>query len=100
MKEYPIIRMSVPVKPEELEQAYKDGMLRKDQLVDQKYYAGDCRNASCARWDAKTERFTYMRYKFGQSFPEEINHPADDDSHDLFTPFEEIEPEAHQVIVD
>jgi hypothetical protein len=82
--------LSNPIKPGELEQAYKDGMIRKSDLKDGKTYLGDCRNASVATWHADKNCFTYQRTKFGSTFPEDIFHPEDDDGFDIFTPFEEI----------
>ena len=82
--------LSNPVKPEELEKAYTDGMIRKEDLKDGKSYKGHCRNASVAVWHADKVKFTYQRTKFGATFPEDINHPADDNGFDLFTPHEEV----------
>ena len=98
MKDYPYIAFSNPIKPEELELAYNKGMLKKVQLEHGKYYGGDCRNASVARWNKIQNCFTYIRTKFGSKFPEDIFHPEDDDGCDVFTPFEEIEPEEHQKV--
>lgn len=85
-----LFHFSIPAKPEELEQAYKDGMIRKSDLKDGKSYKGHCRNASVAVWHADKGCFTYQRTKFRDTFPEDINHPEDDDGFDLFTPIEEI----------
>ena len=82
--------LSNPVKPEELEAAYAQGMIRKSELKDGVSYKGRCRNASVAVWNAEKGRFTYQRTKFGSTFPEDINHPEDDNGFDLFTPYEEI----------
>lgn len=60
--------------------------IHKKYLRDGEYYAGTCRNASVARWDAKENKFYYWRTKFGQSFIEDIRHPEDDDKYDLFYP--------------
>jgi hypothetical protein len=59
-------------------------IIPKSELVDGAYYAGHCRNASVARWDARTQQFYYIRHKFGDTFVEGINHPEDDDGFDLF----------------
>jgi len=60
--------------------------VQKQNLVDGAYYEGRCRNAELARWFAKENRFTYWREKFGATFLEDINHPADDNGFDLFYP--------------
>lgn len=87
-----------PVTPEWLEKAAQHGMVAKDKLVDGRYYAGDCRNASVAQWRADHGVFVYMRTKFGSTFPEDICHPADDDGFDLFVPLHEVEPKENQKI--
>ena len=81
---------SKPVKPEELELAYSQGMIRKSDLKNCVSYKGHCRNASVAVWRSDKGVFTYIRSKFGSTFPEDINHPEDDNGFDLFTPYEEI----------
>lgn len=48
------------------------------------YYAGRCRNASVARWDAKQGRFRHWRTKFGSTFLEEISCPEDETQFDVF----------------
>lgn len=63
------------------------GGIPKEELVIGKTYIGYCRNASEAIWDG--EKFTYMRTKFGYTYPEDINHFQDDDGHDLFVPIRE-----------
>ena len=60
------------------------GGIPKDKLIVGKTYIGDCRNAREAVWDGK--KFTYMRTKFGSTYPETINHFQDDDGYDLFVP--------------
>ena len=60
------------------------GGIPKDKLIVGKTYIGDCRNAREADWDG--EKFTYMRTKFGSTYPETINHFQDDDGYDLFVP--------------
>lgn len=85
-----IFSLSNPIKPGELEQAYKEGMIRKSDLKDGKSYKGHCRNASVAIWQQEKDCFVYQRTKWGSTFPEDINHPEDDDGFDLFTPYEEI----------
>ena len=60
------------------------GGITKDKLIVGETYIGDCRNASEAVWNG--ERFTYMRTKFGTTYPEDINHFQDDDGYDVFVP--------------
>ena len=60
------------------------GGIPKEELIVGETYIGDCRNASEAVWNG--ERFTYMRVKFGYTYPEDINHFQDDDGYDLFVP--------------
>lgn len=82
--------------------AILNGLLSKQHLVDGRYYYGHCRNARVARWDANgkprgvedgpTGRFVHIRHKFGDSFPESINHPEDDNGYDFFIPVAEIQP--------
>lgn len=60
------------------------GGIPKYKLEIGKTYIGDCRNASEAVWNGKV--FTYMRTKFGYTYPEDINHFEDDDGYDLFVP--------------
>ena len=60
------------------------GGIPKDKLIVGKTYIGDCRNAREAVWNG--EKFTYMRTKFGSTYPETINHFQDDDGYDLFVP--------------
>lgn len=77
---------------------YEAGVLRKEQLLDGKYYRGRCRNATVAQWNEKENCFWYMRHKFGAVFAEKINHLQDDDFTDLFFPLREIEPDEDQII--
>ena len=96
-KEYPILNLKAPI---DLEACYAAGMIRMSDLVDGKYYGGDCRNASVAKWNATKQCFTYMRSKFGDVFPEDINPPELDDGFDLFTAFEEVIPTKSQRIIE
>ena len=63
------------------------GAIPKKDLIVGKTYIGHCRNASEAVWNGT--RFTYQRYKFGSTFPEDINHFEDDNGSDLFIPIKE-----------
>ena len=60
------------------------GAIPKKDLIIGKTYIGECRNASEATWNGHT--FVYERYKFGDTFDEEINHFEDDNGYDLFVP--------------
>lgn len=87
-----------PVTDEWLQEAYGAGMVPRSELKDGVYYYGNCRNARVAMWSALKNQFTYMRSKFGHTFPEDIKHPVDDDGYDLFVPVCEIEPEELELI--
>ena len=60
------------------------GLIPKRELVHKQWYLGTCRNASQARWNAETQKFEYLRTKFGWTFWDEIEHPEDDCGYDLF----------------
>ena len=62
------------------------GAIPKKDLEDGQTYTGECRNASEAVWHADKQKFTYLRYKWGSSFNEDINHFEDDNFYDLFVP--------------
>lgn len=72
------------------------GAIPKSELIDGIEYEGSCRNASKAIWDANSEKFIYLRTKFGMTYKEEINHFEDDDGYDLFVPLKEIENDNSQ----
>lgn len=55
-------------------------------LEDGKYYFGSCRNASVARWSAKTKEFFHWRTKFMNTFIETIGNPVDEQVYDAFVP--------------
>ena len=67
------------------------GAIPKDKLVVGKTYFGSCRNADKAIWLG--DKFEYIRYKWGNSYQEKINHFEDDDGFDLFVPIREIKDE-------
>ena len=69
------------------EELIKHGAIPLDKLEVGKTYIGRCRNAHEAVWNGK--RFVYQRYKFGFTYPEEINHFQHDNGYDLFIPFKE-----------
>jgi hypothetical protein len=69
--------------------------ISKSELEHGAYYAGSCRNASVARWDATHGHFRHRRTKFGQTFIEEIKCPEDESQFDVFVTDRKIEaPEA------
>lgn len=65
------------------------GAIPKDKLVKGKTYIGTCRNTSEAIWLG--DKFEYIRYKFGCTYPEKINHFQNDDGYDVFVPLKEKE---------
>lgn len=86
-----------PITTPELYQNYvipnfiRCGAIPKDKLVVGKTYFGSCRNADKAIWLG--DKFEYIRYKWGNSYQEKINHFEDDDGFDLFVPIREINSE-------
>ena len=68
----------------------KDRRIPKRFLEHGHYYAGMCRNASLARWDATTQQFFHWRVKFGNRFIESIKCFEDDERYDVFLPFVDI----------
>jgi hypothetical protein len=71
--------------------------IAKKDLAHGAYYYGRCRNATIARWNAKTEKFFYFRNKFGETFIEEICHPEDDKLYDVFIVEKEIDPPVKKI---
>lgn len=63
-------------------------LIPKNELVAGTTYPGECRNASEAEWTG--DHFVYRRYKWGNTFLEDINHYEDDDGYDVFVPIEVI----------
>lgn len=95
------VYMNTPLRTdEELEAAYAQGLLRKEELEDGGYYQGLCRNAQVARWHAGAQRFVHLRTKFGSTFYEAIRHPADERNYDVFRVLKRVEPEPAQVLDD
>jgi hypothetical protein len=88
--EYGVPYVQIPQcenKEEELfvqEELIKHGAIPLDKLEVGKTYIGRCRNAHEAVWNG--EKFVYQRYKFGFTYPEEINHFQNDNGYDLFLP--------------
>lgn len=64
------------------------GAIPKSELKVGDRYKGYCRNASEAVWLG--DKFEYIRYKFGDTFKETINHFEDDNGYDLFVPYEKL----------
>ena len=58
--------------------------IAKKDLVHGAYYKGRCRNANEARWNAERECFIHWRTKFNTTFLEEIKHPEDEKTFDVF----------------
>lgn len=80
------LRILLKTKPCDAAAMVAAGMIAKRDLVDGATYIGFCRNSTEAVWHVDKQRFTYMRTKFRDTFPEDINHPEDDDGFDLFVP--------------
>ena len=72
--------------PVDLEGAIAAGMISLQDLEDGVLYAGTCRNAQQARWNAARQKFVYKRTKLGSTFNGEVNHPEHDTGYDLFVP--------------
>ena len=85
----------IPILPiEELKEhvwpkLYEAGAIAKKDLIVGHVYLGNCRNASKAVWK-ENGTFEYMRYKWGFTYPEEINHFEDDDEYDVYVPIKDI----------
>lgn len=58
--------------------------IAKADLVHGEYYAGRCRHAREARWNAHREKFVHWRTKFNHRYLEEICHPEDEQNFDVF----------------
>lgn len=72
------------------EQYAKGRLIPVGDLKDQAIYAGNCRNARSAMWNAEDRSFIYPRYKFGDTFLDKVNSVEDDNGFDLFLPHFEI----------
>lgn len=70
----------------DIPRAEANGMIAKHELRDGAMYAGYCRNAGTAVWNAKLDRFIIERTKFGDRIDEALPHPADDEGFDVFVP--------------
>ena len=65
------------------------GAIAKKDLEVDVWYTGDTRNANRAKWNGK--EFEYIRYKFGYTFTDTVNHFEDDDDYALFVPLKKEE---------
>ena len=65
--------------------------IRKKDLIHGAYYKGRSRNASEARWDGDRNVFVHWRYKFGETFLDELRHPEDEQVYDVFVAYEKID---------
>lgn len=70
-----------------------EAFLPKAALVHGTYYAGQCRNASVARWHAGAQRFVHWQHELGHRFLHDICHPDDEQRYDAFFAFKPITPE-------
>jgi hypothetical protein len=84
----------------QLEKAYAAGMMAKAKLEDGRYYRGECRNASIARWCAELQAFVHWTFTMGGWHLDLIHHPEDEKRYDVFLAFERIEPATDDVIPD
>lgn len=64
------------------------GAIPKEKLELGCEYEGHCRNSDTAIW--RGEYFEYVRYKFGDTYIEKINHFEDDDGYDVFVPYKKL----------
>ncbi len=74
--------------------------IAKSELEHGAYYAGRCRNASVARWDADKQKFLHWRTKFNETFLEEICHPEDDTMFDVFVVESKIDSPVKEIPLD
>lgn len=71
--------------------------IAKADLEHGAYYAGRCRNASEARWDARSQKFFHWRVKWGHKYIEDISHPEDEKDFDVFVVEKKIEVIAEEI---
>ena len=67
-------------------------------LIGGNYYAGTCRNANIARWNAETQLFTHWREKHGHKFTETIEYWLPEGRYDGFVPLFNLGSDAPQPI--
>lgn len=72
-------------------------MIGKAALVHGAYYAGICRHATVARWDASREQFRHWRTKFAATYLQYIRHPDDDTVFDVFIPHRQLEAAEREI---
>ena len=72
---------------------YEQVMIQKRFLIHGNYYAGKCRNAAIARWNAPTETFWHWRTKFASTYQEEIGYWDPEGRWDEFIPVIDLGPE-------
>lgn len=86
----------IPEIPKVSEETYKEyiipnlircGAIPKSKLIEGKTYLGSCRNTNKAIWNGSC--FEYDRFKFGETYLDQVNHFEDDDGYDLFIPIQE-----------
>ena len=68
-----------------------------EEMVTGRVYKGSCRNAEYAYWTG--EHFLHIRYKFNMDYIEEIDHAENEEYHDVFLPFEEVNPCRHEELI-
>ena len=68
------------------------------RLVDGNYYAGRCRNANIARWNAQDQQFYHWRTKFNRTFIETIDYWVVDGQFDGFIPLFDLGADVPQFI--
>ena len=90
--------ITASITPELLAINEKAGMLPLSTMEDGGYYLGFCRNSFIAKWSAEYSCFFYWRVKFGSTFLESINHPANDENYDIFIPLKKIDPKESELI--
>lgn len=89
MTEHVLDGYEFPIMPtqEHYEEAYRKGMIRKEDLVTGCNYKGSSRNTSVAQWAG--EYFVYEDARFGCL--DELPYPTDEEWVDVFIPYERID---------
>ncbi len=65
--------------------------IKTEDLEHGAYYAGTCRNAQVARWNAQRKEFVHWRTKYGHKFAEVIRNEGDDARYDTFAAHYKLE---------
>ncbi len=94
------LKLSPKPTSKELERAYASGLLRPDELEHGQYYRGECRVNPVARWHAGVKRFFLVRCVRNERFLDEMAHPAQGRTHEVFLPLERTTPTEGQKIPD